>query len=117
METKTRLQKWWDEAFVKKPKPAASALLRFLRKPKRAPVFSDKRMQRGVQVAVEKKQRPARLAFIRDSQRQAVEIALQRREDYLRRRGKRWRALVEGAGPRAFVEAMRAQGLSAEIGL
>lgn len=113
--TKTRIEKWWDETFAPKKKKPASVLAQLMRRPKRAPQFADKRMQRGVQVAKAKKQVASRLAFIYGSMRQGNVLAVARREDYLRRRGSRWRGLIEHHMPRMFAEAMQGMGLTREL--
>lgn len=82
----------------------------------RAPRFTDKRMQRGVQVAMERKQRPARLAAIYASMRRGVEIAKERRAAYLKRRGARWRGVVENNLPAMFAAEMEKQGMGWAVG-
>lgn len=74
--------------------------------------FADKRMTRGVQRALEAKQRPRRLAFIFNSMRQANETAKARRVDYVKRRTERWRSLVTATLPRMFMQAMGAHGFN-----
>lgn len=116
MEPKTQLEKWWDETFAPRKKDKLTALQIFLRRPHGAPNFADKRMQRGVQMAIAKKRRAQRLEFINEYRSQGLAMAQMLREAYLRRRGKRWRALVEEHVPRAFAEQMRGMGLGMEVG-
>lgn len=49
-------------------------------RPKRPFHFASKSMRRGVQMVLARKARPKRLAFIRESQLQAIAIANARRE-------------------------------------
>lgn len=107
---KTQLEKWWDETFAPKKKTEPSALLRFLRKPKGAPNFADKRMQRGVQKAIAQKSRAARLERIYDSMRQGVRVAKERRDAYVQRRTERWKTVVENTMPAMFAEEMSRYG-------
>jgi hypothetical protein len=73
--------------------------------------FADKRMTRGVQKALEAKQRPGRLAFIFESMRQGNRIAKKRRTAYVKRRTARWRGVVEANMPRMFAAELAKQGL------
>lgn len=96
------------------PKLDKEKFLRHLmrrRAPKRRHQFVRKSMTRGVQIALERAQRPSRLAFIYNSMRQDVELAAQRRHDYLQRRTKRWRVVVEDNLPRIFNEELQRQGI------
>lgn len=72
----TVLEKWWAETFKPRKKNVGlSIILRSLNK-KKGHRFTDKRMDRGVQRAIELKQRQKRLNFIRTGSAQAFERAL-----------------------------------------
>jgi hypothetical protein len=68
-------------------------------------------IQRGVQKALEAKQRPSRLAFIFESMREGNRIAKERRTAYVKRRTARWRGVVEANMPRMFAAELAKQGL------
>ena len=74
-----------DETEQKKPAAsreeiqAALEKLKYLRFPRKAPWFPDKRMRRGVSLARERAQRRSRHAFIANSVKQANEIAAKKR--------------------------------------
>lgn len=83
---------------------------------KRKDQWGSKAMRRGVQKSKEAKQRPARLAFIAESQRQALVLSTEARVAYVKRRTIRWRKLVERTLPGMFVSALQAAGLPMPMG-
>ena len=101
-----------QEPLIKSDPPPKLDKEKFLRKfmrrraPKRRNQFADKRMTRGVQMALERAQRPARLAFIYESMRQANEITKKHRAEYVARRSHRWRNLFEVHAPRMFEQEL-----------
>jgi hypothetical protein len=60
--------------------------------------------------------RAARMHRIAESQRQGVEIARQRREEYVKRRSAKWKKIVTSELPKMFAQAMEAQGLGFMVG-
>lgn len=105
------------ETLIKADPPPKFDKMKFLqrlmrrRAPKRKNQFANKAMTRGVQRSLERAQRPARLAFIYESMRQANTIAKKRRADYVARRTKRWQGVMEANLPRMFEQELRRQGV------
>ncbi len=56
-----------------------------------------------------------RKRLIAESQRQGVEIAAKRRQEYVQRRTNRWRKLVETKMPQMFLQALNEQGLPTPV--
>lgn len=96
--------------------PKAIRKLLGLKVGKRKDQWGSKSMRRGVQISKEARQRPARLAFIHESQRQSIEAAAKNRAAYLKRRGARWRGVVEKNLPGMFLAALGAAGLPMPLG-